>query len=570
MNSIKRIKLVKLLLLLIFLCISIYIFTLQTVYSKKMKLQAIKQHCDSVPLLANRGMILDTKKRPIVFNQLCASIRILPNQIRCRDSVADVLTSYNLKPRSDIIRDLQNNTSLFLFKKHIDYQITNELKKELCRRRFDNSIFVADDLKRIYPFSQSISSVTGFYGDEQGLAGIEFSFNNILCGKPGWIIIQKDAIGNKFYWPSYPVVQPINGNDLVLTVDLEIQEIAYKNLAKYVDSFQAIKGSVLILDANDGAILAMADYPDFDPQNYKEYPAHLWKASAICDEFEPGSVYKLLICATALESKDKDSLQSQTYDVSKGFLMISGKKIKDVHNNGIISFDEIFAKSSNMGVSMLSQMVPGQEFFFMERRFGFGLQTGIELPGEANGFLDRPRALTQLRFANNAFGQGVRATLLQLSMAYLSIAQNGQLLKPYIVKEIINDGKTIYHGEKKIVRRVLGENTALRIKDILAQAVADGTGRAAQLDNYLVCGKTGTSQKIEPDGKYSSKKSMMTFIGFFPREIPEYLIAIFIDEPKISRFAGEVTCPLFKTIAMKILQLQKSEKPHNNGSVVLY
>lgn len=570
MNSIKRIKLVKLLLSLAFLVITIYIFILQTVYSKTMKLQAAKQHCDSIPLLAERGMILDTKKRPIVFNQLCASIRILPNQIRCRDSIADVLTSYNLKPRPDIIRDLQDNSALFLFKKYVDYQIANELKKVLRRRRIDNSVYVADDLKRIYPFGQTISSITGFYGDEQGLAGIEFSFNNILCGKPGWIIIQKDAIGNKFYWPSYPAVQPVNGNDIVLTVDLEIQEIAFKNLAKYVDSFQAIKGSVVILDASDGEILAMADYPTFDPQNYKEFSPHLWKASAVCDEFEPGSVYKLLICATALESKDKDLLQSQTYDVSKGFLTISGRKIKDVHNNGIINFDEIFVKSSNMGVSMLSQMVSGQEFFLMERRFGLGLQTGIELPGEANGFLDRPRALTPLRFANNAFGQGVRITLLQLSMAYLAIAQNGQLLKPYIVKQINNNGKTIYHGEKKIVRRVLDENTALRIKDILAQAVADGTGRAAQLDNYVVCGKTGTGQKIEPDGKYSSKKSMMTFIGFFPKETPKYLIAVLIDEPKISRFAGEVTCPLFKTIATKLLQLQKSEKPHNNGVVVLY
>jgi len=569
MNSIKRVKIVKFILSSAFITLFIYIFMLQTFYAKKYDLQAKRQHSDSIPLLAERGRILDTKFRPLVYNQLCSSIRILPKYVRCRDSVATLLASYELKPENEIIDELNTKSRLFWFKKFIDYQVANRLKTDLHHRRYDNSVIITDDLKRIYPFGPSIASVTGFVGDESGLSGVEFAFDTVLKGKPGWIILQKDATGNNYYWPSYPQVLPVNGNDIVLTIDLDMQEIAYKNLVKCVDSFQAIRGSVLVLDATDGAILAMCDYPDFDPKSFRDYPSNLWTPFAIADEFEPGSVYKLVICATALSSNARDSLMQRKYDVSKN-IFITGKKIKDVHNNGILSFDDIFIKSSNIGVSVLSQMLSPKDFYVMERRFGLSFPTGIEMSGEANGFVDGPKQLTQLRFANNAFGQGVRATLLQLSVAYLSIARDGQLLKPYIIKQIINDDKVVYRGEKKIVRQVLDEKTALMIKDILARAVTDGTGQAAALDEYQVCGKTGTAQKIEPNGRYSDKNSLMTFIGFFPKDNPKYLIATFVDEPKFTRFAGSVTCPLFKKIANEILRAENPKTNQTNNDIVIH
>lgn len=569
MNSIKRIRIVKYFLSLIFLGLLIYLFLLQTVYSKKYEHQAECQHGVKIPLLAERGKIFDARYRPLVYNQLCASIRILPQYVRNKDSVADILASYKLKSRPDILNELTNKNSLYWFTKDLDYQTGNKLKKEVCKKRFDNSIVVADNIKRIYPFGHSLGSVIGFMGEEQGLAGLEFAYDAVLRGKPGWILLQKDAIGNNYYWPSYPMQSPQNGKDIILTIDLDIQDIVYKNLALFVDSFQAIRGSVIVMDAQSGAILALADYPDFDPQNFSDYSSNLWKSIPINDEFEPGSVYKLLICATALESSNREVLLSQQYNVSSGFITISGKKIKDVHNNGIIAFDEIFIKSSNIGVSLLSQMLTPEDFYLTERKFGFGLPTGIELPGEASGFIDPPSRLTALRFANNAFGQGIRATLIQLSMAYLSIAQDGLLLKPYIIKNIVDNNKIIYKGEKKNIRRVLDINTAQKIKEILAQVVIRGTGQAAKLDGYQVCGKTGTAQKLEPDGKYSAKKSIMIFIGFFPKENPQYLISILIDEPKISRFAGEVTCPMFKRIATKILELNSPKQINNNQNLVL-
>ncbi len=532
---------------------------LQTVYSKKYEQMAISQHGVRVPLLAERGKILDCKNRPLAYNQLSASIRILPQFVRehCRDSVADLLSAYNLRTRSEIINELTKNTNLYWFKKYIDYQTACSLRTKLHKSRCDNSIIIADDIKRVYPFGATTASVVGFLGDEKGLAGLEFSFDSILRGIPGWILLQKDATGNNQPWPSYPTLKPVNGYDIKLTIDLDIQDMVYQELEKTVDHFKAIRGQVIVLDANDASILAMVDFPDYDPNNFRNSPSKAWMTSSISDEFEPGSVYKLVICAAAMTSPNRDILMNQRYDVSHGFIQISGRKIKDVHNNGIVDFNDIFIKSSNIGVSLLSQSITPADFYLKQRQLGFSLPTGIELPGEASGFIDQPVSLTPLRFANIAFGQGVRATLLQLSMAYLTIAQDGELLKPYLIKEIADNNKILYRGNKTVVRRVLSESDAQTIQDILASVVISGTGRAAQLDGYQACGKTGTAQKIEPDGKYSTTKSIMTFIGFFPKEQPKYLIAVMIDEPKISRFAGEVTCPLFQTIATKLVLREK-------------
>ncbi|MEO0074708.1 MAG: penicillin-binding protein 2 [candidate division WOR-3 bacterium] len=557
----------KIILSVIFCIIALYVFYLETFEAKQYEQMAESQHTFQLPLLAERGKIFDCQDRPIVYNQMTASIRILPQYVRpsAIDSVANLLAQYNLKPKNEILHELRTRRSLYWFKKNIDYQVACSLKQKLRKCKFDNSVIVADAIRRIYPFSEILASVTGFVGDEAGLAGIEYRYDSILKGTEGYIVLQKDASGNNFAWSSYPTKKPINGQDIVLTINLDIQDIAYRELANYVNRFKALRGQVIVLNAQDAALLALAEYPDYDPHQPTQFSQELWKAASISDEFEPGSVYKLLICATALESPNRDLLINQKYDVSNGFITISGKKIKDVHNNGILDFPGIFIKSSNIGVSLLSQLVSPKDFFLKQREFGFGMPTGIELPGEAAGYIDKPANLKPLRFANIAFGQGVRVTLLQLAMAYLSIANDGELLKPYLVKEIRNQNKVVMCNKRTVVRRVLSSENAQIIKEILAGVVNQGTGRAAALSGFQVCGKTGTAQKIEPNGTYSATRSVMTFIGFFPKENPKYLIAVMIDEPKISRFAGEVTCPLYRSIAEQIIQLDNPHyKPNAN------
>ncbi len=551
-NIIKRIKLIKYIISITFLGLLIDLFIIQIVQYRKYEQLARNEHWQKDTLIAERGRILDIKYRPLAFSQLCATVSVHPKYVRNPDSLAEILSAFEIGEKTEILNRIYRSKEYFTFSKQIEYNRAIKLKEILKKYRFANCVTVNDAMKRIYPSSEVTASIIGFTGKEHGLAGIENYFDKILSGEPGWILKQKDAIGNNYVWPSYPVKRPVAGCDLVLTIDLDMQEIAYQTLKKYVENLKAIRGSVIILDADDAAVLAMADYPDYDPNNFAESDRNLWKASAVSDEFEPGSVFKLVICATALEELSHEYLFSKKWDVSKGYIEISNRKIKDVHNNGIVDFYDIFAKSSNIGVSLLSQEISAEKFYLMARKFGFGLPTSIELPGEASGYLDRPALMTPLRFANNSFGQGLRVTLLQLASAYLAIAQNGLLLKPYIVKQIIKGDKITYQGKKTIVRRVISEENASIIKDILAQVVIRGTGRAAAIADCQVCGKTGTSQKIEADGTYSATKSMMTFVGFFPKDNPKYLIALLIDEPKLSRFAGETTCPAFREIASRI------------------
>ncbi len=551
-NVIKRIKLIKWGISITFAGLLIYLFITQIVEYQKYEKLARSEHWQKDTLIAERGRILDRQYRLLAFCQLSATVSVHPRYVRNPDSAAQILSALGIGEKSEILNKLIQSKEYFTFARMIEYEQALKLKEVLRRHRFTNCVYVNDATKRIYPFNEVTASVVGIIGKEHGLAGIENYFDKVLSGEPGWILKQKDAIGNHYVWPSYPIKQPIAGSDVVLTIDVDMQQLAYQTLQKYVENLQAIRGSIVILDVKDAAVLAMVDYPDYNPDKFVATDRNLWKASAISDEFEPGSVFKLVICASALELLPTEHLLSKKWDVSKGYIEIAGKKIKDVHNNGIVDFYDIFAKSSNIGVSLLSQEIPAENFYEMARRFGFGLTTGIELPGEANGYLDRPQSMTQLRLANNSFGQGLRVTLLQLATAYLAVAQNGLLLKPYIVKEIIKNGKITYQGQKKIVRRVMSEKNAEIIKDILGQVVNRGTGRAAALYDCQVCGKTGTSQKIEPNGTYSATKSIMTFVGFFPQNNPQFLIAVMIDEPKRSRFAGETTCPAFREIALRI------------------
>ncbi|MEO0072322.1 MAG: penicillin-binding protein 2 [candidate division WOR-3 bacterium] len=542
----------------IFVLLLMYVFWIQVIKHRYYNEQALKQHCDSLPLSAERGKIYDCKNRLLAYNERGFSVRVFPQYVRSIDSVVEILANYKLNSRDKLRNELKSQTRLFWLTRFIDYEIGLKLQKDLVKHRFDNSVVVREAIKRIYPYGPVLGSVIGFTGVEGGLAGIEFAYDQYLKGKPGWEILQKDALGNRYRWPSYRICKSIDGYDIVLTIDLDIQQIAYQLLKKYVENLQAIKGSVIILNCEDGAVLALADYPDFDPNDPYIYPREYWKATAVTDEFEPGSVYKLMICATAVQSNQANNLLSQTYNTSSGYLTISGRKIKDVHNNGILNFEDIFVKSSNVGVSLLTTQLSPEEFYQTEKKFGFGTSIGIELPGEAKGFIDRPEKLSPLRYANNAFGQGVRVTLLQLATAYLAIANNGVLLKPYIIKTIIaHDNKIIYSGKKEIIRHVLSDEQSNIIKEILSKAVRNGTGRQAMIPGYEVCGKTGTAQKLEPNGKYSNSKSIMTFIGFFPKERPKYLIAVMIDEPQKFRFAGETVCPLFRDLATEILLLNK-------------
>ncbi|MDH5185684.1 MAG: penicillin-binding protein 2 [candidate division WOR-3 bacterium] len=568
MHEINRLRIVKKILIGFWTIGLVYVFFLQVVKGKKYEKRAKGLHEIEVELLAPRGQIFDRAGRCLALNRSCFSVSVLPQYLKNKNQAAAILAKCGVKNYKKTHRELLAKKRFFWYWKQLDYKVGRKLKEELKKAALSDAISVVDDKSRYYPFRDLLASAVGFVGStkpgiKKGWAGIEFQFDSILSGKPGRMVLGRDGLGNLYPHPSHPIEASNPGCDILLTLDLDIQQIAYQELKSWVEVNKAIFGSVLVLDVWTGEILAMVDYPDFDPNRYQRYNSNRWTPYAITSEFEPGSSFKLVILATALESQNRERLLKEQYDVSQGYIVVSGKKIKDSHKAKIIDFLEIFIHSSNIGVSLLSQKLSATDFYLTARKLGFTLPTGIELPGEADGCLDKPRRLKRaLRFANNSFGQGLRVNLLQLANAYLTVANDGILLKPYIVKEILNSSQTVvYRGKRTEVRQALDIPTAHLIKEILARVVTEGSGVKAALDDYEVCGKTGTAQKLE-NGRYSSEKSLMTFIGFFPKATPKYLVAILIDEPKRSiqtRFAGDVTGPLFRNIATRIIRLKQIE-----------
>ncbi len=522
--------------------------------------EAARLHYSRLELLGERGKIYDRKGRLLTLNRSCCSIRILPQWVRDKDTLAQIFADFGLGTFADNRKLLEEKKRLFWFRKYVDYQLGDSLRDVLVKRRFRNAVLINDDYRRLYPYGELCADVVGFVGAERGLAGLEWEFDSILRGEPGWIMLQRDALGYSYPYPSYPMKEPVAGADICLTIDADIQAICYRALESQVTKTQAKQGAAVVLDAKTGAILAMVDYPGYDPKRFGDYPKERYKAIAVSDQFEPGSSFKIVICAAALEDSHPQRFTERVYDVSSGYIQIGSKKIKDVHPNGVLSFDSVFIKSSNPACALMSFEVDPGLYYRIARGLGFAEPVGVGLPHEVAGRLDPPRFLrNRLRFATISFGQGVTVNLLQLAAAYLCIANDGVYLKPYLIQAVRQGKREILKVERVAARRVLKESTARRMKDILERVVIYGTGVLAAIPGVSVCGKTGTAQKIEPWGGYSSTRSQMTFVGFLPKDEPRYVIAVMIDEPRTVRFAGSAACPVFREIGENLLMREKIE-----------
>ncbi len=538
---------------------------------KYYKARAQEQHTDSLRLGAERGRIFDCRGRALTLNQTGSLVYVWPIKVKKRagriDSLCELFVRAGLGSKEELRREIETRNRMFRCGSWIEQPKAESLWRWLVKGRFGDCTAVEQESRRRYPFGVMFANVVGFVGKERGLAGLETWYDSVLSGRPGWVLMQKDGSGLERPYPSYPRVEPIPGVDLHLTLDAEVQELSYRALAAGVSRTQAKHGSVVVLDASDGAILALADYPSFDPMKYEEFPPSLYKCAAVCDEFEPGSTFKIVVCAAALESPNAEELVNQRYDVSSGQIQVMGRKISDVHRHGVLDFDGLLVQSSNPGCALLAMQLDRTRFYLTARELGFGQPVGIGFPGEATGRIDRPEKMNALRIANNAFGQGVTVTLLQLAAAYLCIANDGRYLRPYLVRSVgvSRTGKaqskyswSISRGPRP-GRQALKTETAARMKDILAKVVTEGTGKLAAVPGVQVCGKTGTAQKVEPNGTYSKTRSTMTFVGFFPKEKPRYVIAVLLDEPA-HRFAGTSTCPVFREIAEQLLMLEKTRE----------
>jgi cell division protein FtsI/penicillin-binding protein 2 len=415
------------------------------------------------------------------------------------------------------------------------------------------------DGKRFYPQGALACQVLGYVGQDQcGRCGMEYAYDEALRGISGWTTLQKDANGRTFRTVEYTEREAEPGRTLILTLDGRYQEIVQEGLRQTVERFNAAGGTAIVLDPKTGEILALANVPDFDPNRAAAGDSLALQNRAVAHIYEPGSTFKVITASAALEA----GLVSpgETFDGENGKTHLGKYTISEAEGEhfGRLTLREAITHSSNVCMLKVGRKVGKVKLYEQARAFGIGCPTGVELPGEVRGRLDRPGDWSEVKLANVSFGQGVAVTPLQMACAYAAVANGGLLLKPRIIKEVIPTDSAAYPDTAIVVRRVIRPATTDSIKSYLMDVVEKGTGIAARLEGIAVAGKTGTAQKSE-NGKYVPGKHVASFIGFLPAQAPKWVIAVVVDEPrKGSYFGAAVAAPLFHDIAQRILALPVS------------
>lgn len=405
---------------------------------------------------------------------------------------------------------------------------------------------------RIYPLGDIAGSVIGYVGrDGYGLGGVEFAYDKYLHGEDGWTIIKKDGKNKRYRKIGLPEKEPVSGSDVYLTIDANVQKIIQTVLKQTVENFKAKGGWCIVMDPQNGKILGMANEPSFNPNEPGKYALIDRQNKCISYNYEPGSTFKIVAASTALQEGIKK--ENDLIDGNNGVFEVYNQVISDHAKYGLLTFTKALSYSSNVCFAKIANEIGNEKLYNYTRDFGFGTKTGIKLPGEEVGIVHPVRDWSGRSRVTLAIGQELSVTLLQMTLAFAAIANGGILLEPLICEKIVDSKGTVANtAEYKPVRRVLKEDIAKRMRKMLADVAADGTGKKAAIEGITVAGKTGTAQK--PDsGKYSKWRSWSSFIGFIPDDKPQLLCGIVIDEPAGGEMGGVAAAPAFNKIMTQII-----------------
>jgi cell division protein FtsI (penicillin-binding protein 3) len=425
---------------------------------------------------------------------------------------------------------------------------------EKIRKLKIEGIDLIRETKRFYPNRELAGHVLGFAGlDSRGLEGVELYYDDYLRGKPCHFMVEKDGVGRNLSSEKNGE-ELSDGCSLVLTLDKGIQYIVEKRLRESARRIRAKSRIVIVMGTQTGEILAIANQPEFNPNTFWSYRPSSFRNRAVTDAFEPGSTFKSFLLAGAIE--EKVAKENELFFCENGSYEFQNKIIHDVKKHGWLSLREVIELSSNIGATKVGEKLGREKYYKYIRDFGFGERTGVDLPGERKGLIRPVNSWSEVAIGTASFGQGITVTGLQLISAFSAIANGGNLMKPYLVKELLDQrGQTTKTFHPQVVRRVISEQTARRVTSLLKGVVEEGgTGSRAKIAGYEVAGKTGTAQKVDPKTrKYSKDKFISSFIGFVPADSPRLTILVVIDEPEGQPYGGTVAAPLFKDIASEIL-----------------
>ena len=528
-------------------------FQLQVVSGETLGKLADRQHKASLTLYPERRFIFDRNGQKLAATIMADSVYVDPSNVEDRRKVSSKLSSILGVKRQKITGALSNQGSFRWIARQI-----SPVRTERIRTLKLKGVHLVQEPRRFYPHRELACHLLGFAGlDSTGLDGLESKYDEYLKGVPKKVVWGRDARGRKIYLSddSGSAVDD-RSCSLFLTIDSKIQYIVESQLKKAIEDTGAKGGTVIVMDPGTGEVLAMANEPLFNPNEFSIYPADARRNRAVTDCFDPGSVFKPFVAAAALE----EGLVTETdiFDCENGSYTVGNRVIHDAQNEKFqeLNLPDIIKHSSNIGSVKIAEKLGKEKFYHYITMFGFGSKTGIDLPGESRGILRNSKDWTDVDFATIAFGQGVSVTAIQLVTAMSAIANDGVLMKPHVVRCMVDKkGSVVKEIEPVAVRRVISPETSHRITSILTDVVEEGTGGNARIVNLSVAGKTGTSQKFDFDlGRYSARKVEASFIGFFPAEDPQMVILVMLDEPKIHRWGGAAAAPVFREVSEQILR----------------
>lgn len=514
---------------------------------------AMKQYTAVVQQSTERGRILDAAGRELAIDVTVDSVYANPREITDPVKTTAELAKILGTERSKLFERLSGRRKFAWVKR----KITDEEAAKISAMNIPG-IYMMKESSRSYPSRQLGASVLGAVGfDSKPLGGIELQYDDTLSlsNRPG--SYGKDARGHLYLSPTD--VKEKKTATIELTIDKTVQYIADRELQKGMEISNAKGGSAVVVDVNTGAILALSNWPTFDPNEYDKYPLTSWKNRAISDAYEPGSTFKVLIVASAL---DKGVVKTtDEFNCENGKLLVGNHTIGDSHPHGMLSVADIIRVSSNIGAYKVESKLDKPTVYSYLRAFGMGKPSGLDLPGEATGMLSSPKNWSELQYATIAFGQGVSATPLQMAMAFSAIANGGKLYKPYVVKRVVyGDGSELVNSGAEVVANPISESTSKTMIGLLTRVVeTGGTGTLAASLDYKVGGKTGTAQKADPITRgYAKGKYYSSFVGIAPAEKPRIAVYIGVDEPSGGMYyGGQVAAPVFRKIVEGTLQYMK-------------
>lgn len=559
-----RIFWIKTVFLLFLFAILARLFYWQVVRAEFLQSQAENQHFSDTKIDATRGNIFFSDGFVLASSNPVFSLFGLPKAINADQKVkisyilAKILSD-DLAETDDFAKELTAKLSQDLYWVILKKSVSVEQKKQIEALEIQGIGFQQDS-NRFYPEGSSSAHILGFLGSDakggsKGYFGLEGFYDGELRGVSGLVRNERDALGLPILIGNFFTTEASNGKNLILNIDRSVQFIVEKELKAGMEKYGAKAGSVVIMDPKTGGILAMASFPSYDPLKYFDYPNEYLKNSVVADQYEPGSTFKVLVMASAL---NEDLIKPDTKcDICSGPVSLGGFVIRTWDNKyrPDSSIKDVIVHSDNTGMVFTAKKLGLDKFYSYIQNFGFGEPTGIDLQDESSPEIRSKNGWKEIDLATASFGQGIAVTPIQMVRAVSVIANGGNLMEPHVVREI-KDEKGIFEIKPKVVRQVIKDSVAQMIKEMMVSAVEEGEAKFFKIPGFKIAGKTGTAQ-IPVAGHYDPTKTIASFVGFAPADNPKFVMLVRYDEPSSSIFGAETAAPTFFNIAKQLLLYYK-------------